>query len=373
MIDFRYHLVSLISVFLALAVGIALGAGPLKESIGDTLTGQVDQLRAEKDDMRLELDRATGALANQQAALAAVAPDLVDGILPGRRVAVVQIGAVDAAVVDGVVAQLTDAGATVSAQVMVTDEWTDPARAAFRGTLASTLVGYLDPRPAADAGSAVELAEALVQALTTADPTNVDAISENAGVLLDLLSGDAGLITVDGSIETAADAVVVLAGPVVAEDPDAPLDTVDAESTATAEPSATTAAPTPDATTDQETTTEQADAVTQIAQVAQARSTGVVVAGGTTDEPGVLHTLRSTSDVATVVATIDNVQLFAGQVSVPMALSAKIAGTVGHYGVGDLTTAVMPRRIVLEMLERAQPAAEPSGATTDAPPAAPEG
>ena len=47
MIDFRYHIVSLISVFLALAVGIALGAGPLKETIGDTLTGQVEQLRAD--------------------------------------------------------------------------------------------------------------------------------------------------------------------------------------------------------------------------------------------------------------------------------------------------------------------------------------
>ena len=55
-IDFRYHIVSLISVFLALAVGIALGAGPLKETIGDTLTGQVDALRAEKDELRTELD-----------------------------------------------------------------------------------------------------------------------------------------------------------------------------------------------------------------------------------------------------------------------------------------------------------------------------
>ena len=51
-IDFRYHLVSLVSVFLALAVGIVLGAGPLKESIGDTLTGQVEQLRGEKDALR---------------------------------------------------------------------------------------------------------------------------------------------------------------------------------------------------------------------------------------------------------------------------------------------------------------------------------
>ena len=40
MIDFRYHLVSLISVFLALAVGIVLGAGPLRENLGDQLAGE---------------------------------------------------------------------------------------------------------------------------------------------------------------------------------------------------------------------------------------------------------------------------------------------------------------------------------------------
>ena len=33
-IDFRYHLVSIVSIFLALAVGIVLGAGPLKEDLG---------------------------------------------------------------------------------------------------------------------------------------------------------------------------------------------------------------------------------------------------------------------------------------------------------------------------------------------------
>ena len=35
-IDFRYHLVSIVAVFLALAVGIVLGAGPLNESISDS-------------------------------------------------------------------------------------------------------------------------------------------------------------------------------------------------------------------------------------------------------------------------------------------------------------------------------------------------
>ena len=62
MIDFRYHIVSLISVFLALAVGIALGAGPLEETIGDTLTGQVEVLREEKDALRAELDDTQSSL-----------------------------------------------------------------------------------------------------------------------------------------------------------------------------------------------------------------------------------------------------------------------------------------------------------------------
>ena len=52
MIDFRYHIVSLISVFLALAVGIILGAGPLQGAIGDQLTGQVEQLRTERNELR---------------------------------------------------------------------------------------------------------------------------------------------------------------------------------------------------------------------------------------------------------------------------------------------------------------------------------
>ena len=48
-IDFRYHLVSLVSIFLALAVGIVLGAGPLKERLGNTLTGEVTAAAAGQD------------------------------------------------------------------------------------------------------------------------------------------------------------------------------------------------------------------------------------------------------------------------------------------------------------------------------------
>lgn len=33
MINFRYHVVSIIGIFIALAVGVVLGAGPLQRSI----------------------------------------------------------------------------------------------------------------------------------------------------------------------------------------------------------------------------------------------------------------------------------------------------------------------------------------------------
>ena len=61
MIDFRYHLVSIVSIFMALAVGIVLGAGPLKEDIGNTLTSEVKNLRADKAALRSDLDVAERA------------------------------------------------------------------------------------------------------------------------------------------------------------------------------------------------------------------------------------------------------------------------------------------------------------------------
>ena len=52
MIDFRYHLVSLVSVFLALAIGVVLGAGPLRDTIGATLEDQVQALRQDKGNLQ---------------------------------------------------------------------------------------------------------------------------------------------------------------------------------------------------------------------------------------------------------------------------------------------------------------------------------
>ncbi|MDR1151416.1 MAG: copper transporter, partial [Bifidobacteriaceae bacterium] len=95
MINFRYHLVSLICVFLALAVGIVLGAGPLRDPITANLDAQVTSLREEKDSLREDLASAEADLDYRDGILETLVPIAVDAMLPAVQVALVSVGPVD--------------------------------------------------------------------------------------------------------------------------------------------------------------------------------------------------------------------------------------------------------------------------------------
>ena len=56
MINFRYHIVSLMAVFIALSVGIAVGVS-LSPSVDQGLLQQAAQDRKQVTDLRAELDR----------------------------------------------------------------------------------------------------------------------------------------------------------------------------------------------------------------------------------------------------------------------------------------------------------------------------
>lgn len=354
MIDFRYHLVSLISVFLALAVGIVLGAGPLKEAIGDTLTGEVDELRSSAAHLRSELDATQAELAESQDAFAAAAPGLLAETLDGRRIAVLEIGNTSDAVVEDVTERITQAGATVSATVHVTDEWTDPARSSYRRALAGSLVDYLDPKPPVDAGTSEELAEALIQSLTTADVTDPDAVSADSSVLLELLA-EGGLVEGADDVTAPAHAVVILVGP----DGDTPEDDPAVE--ATAEPA------------EDEVTRlrDTEDAIVDLAQAADDRSEGVVVAGHALAGDGVLQRLRGDGDTQRAISTVAYVQSLVGAVSVPMALAENMSGQAGHYGPDGDATAPVPPRVTLLPVEPVIPPIEGTGEPSEGATAAP--
>src|SRR4051812_16595331 len=93
MLDFRYHALSLVAVFLALAIGIVLGV-----TIGDSLVSDAE--RSLRGDLRADVERARSDEAIARAELAGrdrmldqVYPLLANARLSGERVALVSWGA----------------------------------------------------------------------------------------------------------------------------------------------------------------------------------------------------------------------------------------------------------------------------------------
>jgi hypothetical protein len=129
-IDFRYHLVSIVAVFLALAVGLLLGATqlvPLTQTALDKQSNvekhQITSLRAENKTLQDEVG------SDQQFAQAA-APRLLAGLLTGQRVVLVTAPGADGATISGVSTAVAQAGAKITGQVAL--------QPSFFGTSAST-------------------------------------------------------------------------------------------------------------------------------------------------------------------------------------------------------------------------------------------
>lgn len=323
MIDFRYHLVSLIAVFLALALGILLGAGPLNQPLGDQLTGQVEELREDRDRLRTELEVSEVERENRDEFLDEVAPATLGSRLEGRAVAVVVLPAANEDDVADVRLRLEQAGATVTGQVQVTEAWTDPATATFRSSFAGQILGYLDPAPAEGADTGDILGTALGQALTRGDVDGTP--TTDAETLLELLvSADDPLVELTEEPTQAANATVVVAPRSEATGPEESPEPADVE------------------TREQRLAEEVA-----LAQGIAATGEGTVVAGSAATELDLVSAVRADPEAAQTVTTTDSVAELTGRLSVPMALAVAISGDGGHFGVGAEATAPVPPAVYL--------------------------
>jgi hypothetical protein len=129
MFDFRYHLVSLAAVFIALAVGILLGAaisGKLGDAedalMKDRLASLNDQLAQERARSDLVEHRSDAA----QELLSGAYPALMDGKLEGKGFTVLFLGPVDGGVRSAVERTLSDAGAGSPVRLIALDTPIDP-------------------------------------------------------------------------------------------------------------------------------------------------------------------------------------------------------------------------------------------------------
>jgi len=215
-ISFRYHLVTIAAVFLALAVGLLGGGAFVQPALQDQLERQTDQLKADNGDLRQQNDELQARIDGLTAFSESVLPYLTDGSLVGTQVVVVTQAGVEDEVLAQTLDSLTTAGATVlttvSASELLVSE--DPA---VRGQLAQILGQPSAPPEDLPAIAASELAGRL--STPTPQPAEGDVLTEllSAGFLAPVGAPPQGS-TLE-QIGAPGQVVVVLSGGRGEEDP----------------------------------------------------------------------------------------------------------------------------------------------------------
>jgi Holliday junction resolvase len=314
-IDFRYHVVSLVSVFLALAVGIVLGAGPLRENLGAQLQKQVSDLSKEKDGLRVDNLTKDASIEHRDDFITAFTPDLVTGELTGRGVAIVRLPGVEDATVDSVIDTLGTAGGTVTARVELTEAWTDPERRLLRDQVSDQLNAAVAGGVAGDDPQA-KLDALLGRALVSGAPAGVEPMDDAARAILSGLDGG-DLVNIEGEVENRGDVALVLV-PGVATDQNDPQ-------------------PTPAAGDDPD-----GDFVTLVRALDSYGGTVVSGPASSATNDGLVAAVRGDEAAAREVSTVDSGQTPMGDVAAALALREQADGRAGQYGFGDGATAPAP-------------------------------
>lgn len=122
MLTFRYHLVTLVAVFLALAVGIVVGSTFVGPSVVESLQNQVEDVSRTLDQRKESNDRLTRENDQIEASIALASPWAADGRLDGISVLVVADRGLDEGVLDQTDELLQQAGATAPGTL-----WVEPS------------------------------------------------------------------------------------------------------------------------------------------------------------------------------------------------------------------------------------------------------
>jgi hypothetical protein len=308
-IDFRYHLVSLIAVFLAVALGIVIGTTALNAPILADIKNQVSALEKDKRSLEDRTQQLKSQVDSTDAFAAAVAPELVHGTLAGRSVLLVVTDQdVPTDTVDQLTALIGDAGGTVSGTVSLQPEYSDPSTAT---ALKNYVTGSGRPAglqlpPVDDAGKLVGslLAQVLMipPAGTAPDRAAVSSVLAGLSALK--------VLTAEGDSVAPADyAVILTAGAFTGSD--------------AADRNAT---------------------VAELVTALDSAGSGAVVAGdaGSAGDTGLVGVIRGDTTMSAAISTVDNADTAAGRISTVLALVSERDGTSGKYGTGQDTQPVPP-------------------------------
>jgi hypothetical protein len=305
-INFRYHVVSLTAVFLALAIGLVVGTAALNGPVADTLKSQVDALSKDNSNYRDQANQYSDELNRTQEFATQLAPTVLANKLAGRKLLLIGLpGSQD--YVDQVKSMLTTAGATITAKVTVQDKFFDPNNNTELLDLATE--GSQPSIPAIDLpvnSDGVETSSALL-ALALQQRATLVAPGDLTAVLTAYT--EPGYIAVDKNPVGGAEGTVIVSG----------------------------LPP-----TDKDAAKKTQSAVTLATQFAKAKP--LVVSGNGVGDGNLVSEIRKDPTLVKTISTVDNGTTPQGQVTTAMAVIERmVQGRVGQYGISAGSTSQVPK------------------------------
>ncbi|MEX1006727.1 MAG: copper transporter [Acidimicrobiia bacterium] len=191
MINFRFHLASLIAIFLALALGVVVGAGVIDRGVVDTLNNRLDSVERKSDRIEGENSDLRDENNEYADAITALECHALSGTLVGEDIGLVAVRGVDEDRVKKTVAAAQCGGANVTGVLWLEGKW-----ALANGddvTAMAEALGSSSKRPAT-LRTAVwkQLAERLQAPPTVGDTSDLLTTLEDAGFVKFDTVGDGG-------------------------------------------------------------------------------------------------------------------------------------------------------------------------------------
>ncbi|SCE67736.1 Copper transport outer membrane protein, MctB [Micromonospora coriariae] len=310
MINFRYHVVSLTAVFLALAIGLVVGTAALNGPVADSLKEQVTGLRKDNQQWRQTVNNMEKQLGLEEEFAEEMSQVVLPGTLTGRRVVVLSLpNGRDHT--EGVLKKLQLGGATITGRVDLQDKFINPDNNSNLLELAVTAA-----RPTAQTtglpgnGHGVETSSALLASVLLDRAQGTAPVSDADRRAVLAAYNNAGYLTTDDNKVTGpAEAVVVVSGqPYVDKDSD-----------------------------------KRDESVVKIAE--QFDRTGSIVVGGNGSAGGnLVAVVRGDPVLSQTISTVDNANTVQGQLVTSLALVQQLTEKkAGQYGVGDNAASLLPR------------------------------
>ncbi len=308
MIDFRYHLVSIVAVFLALALGIVLGSTELQPAAYNFLNSTTAKLQNQLDQAASQRDAAQQQAIQGEQYAQAVEPTVLRDLLTGQKLLIVTEPGAQASVVSGISLAANDAGATVTGQINLQTKFFDTSGTAQDSLnqttldVAQTAGIQLDSSATYQQQAAQVIAGEILAGASGSSDSQPGGGGQATGAATMLQAYAASqFLSITGQPTTPATLVVVVTPQSAPQDGSA----------------------------------DQLDQVLiPLVQELAAKSAATVVVGATaaSGAGSPIAVLRS-NNVSNQVSTIDDADLASGQTVAIQALAAQLAGgKAGSYG-----------------------------------------